>query len=146
MKVQLRPDGKKEVFDPIRKKYVLLTPEEEVRQFVIGFLQMQCGVPAGHIAVETGLKLYNKQFRTDLKVSDRQGKTVMIIECKRPTIALSQNVWEQVLRYNLHGRERFVLITNGKSFLCYERQTGEGGTWRQWGRYPDWNELTTGVL
>ena len=80
MKVQLRPDGKKEVFDPIRKKYVLLTPEEEVRQFVIGFLQMQCGVPAGHIAVETGLKLYNKQFRTDLKVSDRPGKTVMIIE------------------------------------------------------------------
>ncbi len=143
MKVQFRPDRKKEVFDPIRKKYVLLTPEEEVRQFVIAFLQAQCGVPAGHIAVETGLQLYHRQFRTDLKVSDRQGKNVMVIECKRPTVALSQEVWEQAMRYNIYQKERFVLITNGKGFICRERPREEGGSWREWKRYPDWKELNT---
>lgn len=141
MKVQLRPDGKKEVFDPIRKKYVLLTPEEGVRQFVIAFLQSQCGVPAGHIAVETGLKLYDRPFRTDLRISNRQGKSVMVIECKRPTVALTQDVMEQAMRYNMLQKERFVLITNGKGFLCWERPQKETEHWREWGRYPDWAEL-----
>ena len=65
-------NGKKEVYDPIRKKYVLLTPEEQVRQFVIEFLMEQCDVPAGYISVETGLKVYGNFCRTDLRVYNKR--------------------------------------------------------------------------
>lgn len=132
-------NGKKEVYDPIRKKYVLLTPEEQVRQFVIEFLMEQCDVPAGYISVETGLKVYGNFCRTDLRVYNKRQEPVLLIECKQPAVELDAEVLEQAMRYHLAGKERFVLLTNGHSFRCYERLSS--GEWKEWNCYPDWEEM-----
>ncbi|MCM1532254.1 MAG: type I restriction enzyme HsdR N-terminal domain-containing protein [Bacteroides sp.] len=132
-------NGKKEIYDPIRKKYVVLTPEEQVRQFVIGFLCTQCQVPAGYISVETGLQVYGNFFRTDLRVRNKKGEAVLLVECKRPSVALDQEVLEQAMRYHIATQERFVIITNGAAFKCLERSPE--GDWRSWERYPSWEEM-----
>lgn len=129
---------KKRIFDPVRRKWVVLTPEEEVRQFVIRFLREECAVPLGYISSEIPLRLYGKDFRCDLSVSNRKGEAVMLIECKRPTVALGDEVLEQAMRYNIKMQERFVVITNGMDFRCFERC---GSGWRQWERFPAWSEL-----
>lgn len=136
------------VFDPVRKKRIVLTPEEEVRQFVIRFLQEHCKVPLGYIGSELPIKLYQRELRCDLAVRNRRGEVVMLIECKRPSVPLDEKVLEQAMRYNLLHKERFVVITNGLDFRCWERfggnVPGEGTTevrWREWERYPDWEEL-----
>ena len=135
----IEKDGRKEVYDPVRKKYVVLTPEENVRQFVIGFLRENCQVPVGYISVETGLKVYGNAFRTDLRVRNRRNEPVLLVECKRPSVPLSEEVLEQAMRYHLATQERFVVITNGCAFKCYERlSTGE---WQAWERYPVWEEM-----
>lgn len=132
-------NGRKEVYDPVRKKYVAFTPEERVRQFVIEFLHQQCAVPLVYMAVETGIRVHGHFFRTDLQVSNRQKIPVLLVECKRPEVALDNHVIEQVMRYRLNAQERFVAITNGPEFKCFERL--ENGLWKPWERYPDWKEL-----
>lgn len=134
-------NGRKEVYDPVRGKYVALTPEEQVRQFVIGFLREQCLVPAGYISVETGVKVYENFFRTDLRVRNKRNEPVMLVECKRPSVELDDVVLEQAMRYHLATRERFVAITNGRDFRCYERLPS--GAWRSWNRYPSWDEMNS---
>ncbi|MDE5575380.1 MAG: type I restriction enzyme HsdR N-terminal domain-containing protein [Bacteroidales bacterium] len=110
-----------------------------MRQFVIGFLRENCQVPVGYISVETGLKVYGNAFRTDLRVRNRRNEPVLLVECKRPSVPLSEEVLEQAMRYHLATQERFVVITNGCAFKCYERlSTGE---WQAWERYPVWEEM-----
>lgn len=134
---------KAQVYDPVRKKYVALTPEERVRQFVIRFLHTECGVPLGHISVENPMQLYERNFRTDLQVRDRQGEAVMVIECKRPEIPLDEKVLDQAMRYNLGGREKFVAVTNGMEFKCYAAGMQDGKRiWVEQDRFPNWSELT----
>lgn len=134
----IEKNGKREVYDPVRKKYVTLTPEEGVRQFVIEFLQGRCGIPAGYISVERGLRVYRNFFRTDLQVRNRRNVPALLVECKRPSVPLDEQVLEQAMRYHIATQERFVVITNGGDFKCYER-FAEG--WRERERYPDWQEL-----
>ena len=135
------------IFDPVRKKRIVLTPEEEVRQFVIRFLQENCGVPLGYIGSELPVKLYQRDLRCDLAVRNKRGEAVMLIECKRPSVSLGEKVLEQVLRYDMLRRERFIVITNGLEFRCWERceiaEENEEKTvrWREWERYPTWEEL-----
>lgn len=137
---------KMQVYDPVRQKYVALTPEEQVRQFVIRFLHKECGVPLGHISAERPMRLYEKTFRTDLQVKDRQGKAVMVIECKRPGIPLDEKVLEQAMRYNMGEKEKFVVVTNGREFKCYAARTQDGKRiWTERDRFPDWAELAENV-
>lgn len=140
------PSGKT-IFDPVRRKYVARTPEEEVRQYVIRFLTQQCGVPLGYICVETGMQLFEVYRRTDIQVKNRHGVSVLLIECKRPSVRLDSSVLEQAMRYNLRSRERFVIITNGPDFRCFERnqltETGTMNPWTEIYRYPDWDEINS---
>lgn len=129
---------KGKVFDPVRRKFVVLTPEEEVRQFVIRFLREACSVPLGYISCEASLHLYGMDFRYDLSVRNRKGEPVMLIECKRPSIPLGNKVLEQAMRYNIKLQERFVVITNGTDFRCFEHF---GDCWKLWDRFPLWSEL-----
>ena len=89
-KTQVR-EGKTLVFDPLRKKYCVLTPEEEVRQKVL-YLLVEClGVPAGLVAVEHAIKVNGLDKRCDAVVFDRNGLPLMIVECKASSVTLSSN-------------------------------------------------------
>lgn len=101
------------IFDPIRKKFVQLTPEEWVRQHFINYLMEHKSVPAGLIGVEVALKLNGVNHRADIVVYSRQGKPLAIIECKAPEVELSNSVIDQIGRYNIHFQAKYLFLTNG---------------------------------
>ncbi len=103
----------KELFDPIRKKWVPATPEEEVRQQFIQFLLIAKQIPISHISVEREIEVNGLSRRYDLVVFSDQGTPWMVIECKAPHIALTQKVMEQAGRYNKTLRAPIIGITNG---------------------------------
>lgn len=105
---------KREVFDPIRKKWVALTPEERVRQSFIYFLVHKKGVPPELIAVEHEFKgVLNKIYRADIIVFDRNGNPEMLIECKAEDVPITRNTVLQATRYNSLIKARYVTVTNG---------------------------------
>lgn len=81
------------IWDPLRKKEVALTPEEKVRQWFIGVLRDSMKVPEHMMMSEAGFKLGDKQFRADILVYDRQARPLLVVECKRPEVELTQEVW-----------------------------------------------------
>lgn len=105
------------IFDIVRKKYVTLTPEEWVRQHVIHFLVSEKQVPAGLIAVESEIKLFNTRKRFDVAVFDRNGLPVLAVECKAPSIPITQEAMDQLTRYNMTLKVRFLMLTNGLTHL-----------------------------
>ncbi len=108
-----------QVFDPLRKKYVRLTPEEEVRQNVIAWLAKEWQVPLPLMSSEWAFTFNGMQYRADVLVFDRKLHPLMLVECKAPDIAIDQTVVDQVIRYNLSLKVKYILITNGKSsYLC----------------------------
>lgn len=110
--------GAEEMWDEIRRKWVVCTPEEWVRQHCIRFMVEACGYPPGLLAVEKGLKVNGLSRRTDVVVYSRQQQPILIVECKAPEVALSQATFDQVARYNLTLRVPYLLITNGLSHYC----------------------------
>lgn len=100
------------VFDSVRRQWVVLTPEEWVRQHAFEFLSRQ-GVPAALLAVEKGHRSHAGSRRTDVTVHDRQGAVWMVIECKAANVPLSQATLAQVSRYARELRPRYVCVTNG---------------------------------
>lgn len=106
-------DGKPAIFDPVRKKYVNLTPEEWVRQHVIRFMQNECKAPLSLIRVESEFKLFRTTKRFDIAVCDRNGKAVLIVECKAPSVAVTQAVLDQAVRYNMALKVGLLMLTNG---------------------------------
>jgi type I site-specific restriction endonuclease len=111
-------DGKQQVFDIARKKFVALTPEEWVRQHVLHHLHKEKSVPLSLIGVEVKLKLNSLVKRADVVVYERTGKPLMLIECKSPQISVSQLVFDQAARYDMIFHVNFMLITNGISHYC----------------------------
>jgi hypothetical protein len=108
----------KEIFDSLRKKYVLLTPEEWVRQHFIMFLKEQLNYPAGFISVERGLLLNDRKKRTDIVIHDSTGKPWMIVECKAPGVKLSQEAFYQAAAYHLKLQVKYLVVTNGMKHFC----------------------------
>lgn len=106
------------IFDPIRKKYLVLLPEEWVRQNFIQFLIKDKNYTAGLIAVEKGLKLNELQKRADIVIHDNQGKPLVLIECKAPKIKINQDVFEQIARYNMVLKVPYLVVTNGIDHYC----------------------------
>lgn len=104
----------KEFFDPIRKKWVPATPEETVRQQFIQFLLIAKKIPESLISVEREITVNGLSRRYDLVVFGNDGKPWMVVECKAPHIALTQEVMEQAGRYNKTLQAPIVGITNGK--------------------------------
>jgi hypothetical protein len=101
------------VFDIIRKKWVIVTPEEWIRQHVIHYLIHEKCYPASLISVERGLEMNGLKKRFDVLVFDRTGTPFLLVECKRPDVNLNQQVMEQVAIYNVVFNTRFLWITNG---------------------------------
>ncbi|WP_209331603.1 type I restriction enzyme HsdR N-terminal domain-containing protein [Lunatimonas salinarum] len=116
--------GKQYVYDPIRKKELVLTPEEWVRQHLIHYLIVFMHYPKSLFVLERGLSYNNLAKRLDIMVMDRNGKPFLIIECKAPEVVLSQRTLEQVFVYNQRLRARYIAVSNGLKHvvLAYSMQ------------------------
>jgi hypothetical protein len=112
--------GRTMVFDPLRRRFVALTPEEEVRQKLLYLLVEHLKVPSGRLAVEYSVKVNGLDKRADAVVFDAEGYPLMIVECKAPTIALTQAVLDQALRYHSVLQPKFLLLSNGVNACCYK--------------------------
>lgn len=110
--------GKREVFDPVRRKFVALTPEEWVRQHVIRFLNEDRKYPLSLIHVEGGLEINNLKKRFDILVYNNLGKPELLVECKAPSVKISQAVFDQAARYNLAFNVRLLFVSNGIDHYC----------------------------
>ena len=106
-------ENKSYIFDPIRKKFILLTPEEWVRQHVLQYLIKTKGYPASLINVEKEIKIYDTKKRYDIVVFNSDGSIFLIVECKRPKVAITQAVFDQIARYNLKLQASLLMVTNG---------------------------------
>jgi len=102
-----------EVFDSYRKRFVALTPEEWVRQNFLGYMADHLGYPKGLIAVERQLKLNGLTKRCDILAYSKAGNPVLLVECKAPSVTLTNEVFAQVARYNITLQVPFLAITNG---------------------------------
>lgn len=111
-------EGVQQVFDEIRKKWVVLTPEEWVRQHLIEFLIQDRHCPPGLISVEKGLEYNGMKRRYDVVVFDRNAKPVMLAECKAPEIKVTEEVFDQAARYNMTLQVPYLMITNGVQHFC----------------------------
>lgn len=110
---------KQYIFDRFRKKWILLTPEEWVRQNLALFLVNQYKFPAGLIIMEGALKLNGLSKRFDLLVHGRGGKPVLLAECKSTEVKINQRVFDQASHYNIVLNVPYLLITNGlQLYLC----------------------------
>ncbi|MDP1745226.1 MAG: type I restriction enzyme HsdR N-terminal domain-containing protein [Bacteroidota bacterium] len=107
-----------QIFDSIRKKYVVLTPEEWVRQNFLQFLIQEKNYPASLIAVEAGLKYNQLQKRMDVLVYDKQGTPHLMVECKAPEVKINQDVFDQIARYNMVFKVKYLVVTNGMHHFC----------------------------
>ena len=107
------------IFDPLRKRHVALTPEEQVRQYCSGGLNRERGYPLSLMASEYSI-VYNKlNYRCDIVVFNRVLEPQIIVECKAASVKLTSSVLEQVLRYNLVLRVNTLVITNGLTTFAF---------------------------
>jgi predicted type IV restriction endonuclease len=110
--------GVMQVFDMVRRKFVVLSPEEWVRQHLIHYLIYHKEVPMSMVSVEKQLMLNGTRKRTDVVVFHKSLKPLMIIECKAPSVVLDQNAVNQILRYNLTLNVPYLFISNGRQHIC----------------------------
>lgn len=112
-------ENKVSIFDEIRKKFIILTPEEWVRQHVVQFLMIEKKYPKSLINVEKVLTVNGLRKRYDVVVFDRDGSIHILVECKAPEVKISQATFDQIARYNMTMQARFLNVTNGLShFFC----------------------------
>lgn len=114
------------IYDQIRRKYLLLTPEEWVRQHFVHYLSQELKYPKGLITTESGLKYNGLQRRTDIVVFNRQGTPHLIVECKAPAVTISQQVFNQVAVYNKILKANLLVVSNGLQHFCCQYQVGTG--------------------
>ncbi|MFJ1389818.1 type I restriction enzyme HsdR N-terminal domain-containing protein [Capnocytophaga canimorsus] len=106
-------ENKTLIFDEIRKKFVVLQPEEWVRQHVVQFLIQEKGFPKSLINVEKELMINGLKKRYDIVVYKNTGEILLVVECKAPDILINQKVFDQVFRYNLSLQASVLMVTNG---------------------------------
>nr|WP_262918315.1 type I restriction enzyme HsdR N-terminal domain-containing protein [Mucilaginibacter straminoryzae] len=117
---KIRDDGSRLLlFDEIRKKELVLTPEEWVRQHFVQYLINQKGYPKTLIKLEGGLKLNGLAKRSDIVVYNSLGEKILLVECKAPGVKIDQQVFDQAARYNMVHRLPLLAVTNGLShYYC----------------------------
>lgn len=115
-----KAEGKIWIFDIIRKKQIVLTPEEWVRQHIIHFFINELKYPKSLIKIESGLTYNQLQKRSDVVVFNREGKPWLLMECKSPDIKLNQNTVMQAAVYNNDVKAKYIAVSNGMQHVCYE--------------------------
>ena len=120
-------ENKVSIFDEIRKKFIVLTPEEWVRQNVIQFLLQNKNYPKSYINVEKLIKVNGLSKRYDGIVFKPNGEIFLLIECKAPEVPISQDTFDQIARYNLELKAQYLMVTNGLNhYFCqmdFENET-----------------------
>ncbi len=111
-------EGTIQVFDVIRKKYFILTPEEWVRQHFIHYLNNEKNYPMGLMGVEKMIKYNALKTRADIVLYTREGKAKMIVECKAPNIKITQDTFNQIAKYNFKLKVEYLVVTNGIQHFC----------------------------
>jgi hypothetical protein len=122
---KIKKEGEKRyIFDAIRKMWLLLTEEEWVRQNFVAYLIKELNYPSSLIALEKEIYLNDLKKRFDILVYDKMHQPWMMVECKAPIVALSEDVLQQVLRYNIPVPVKFIMITNGEKTMGWEKKDG----------------------
>jgi hypothetical protein len=112
-------ENKVHIFDVIRKKFVVLQPEEWVRQHLVHYLIFEKKYPKSLINVEKQLEINGLKKRYDAVVFDSNGNIEILVECKSPSIAISQQTFDQIARYNMNLTAKYLVVTNGlEHFYC----------------------------
>ncbi len=118
-------EGEKFIWDSLRGKWLVLTPEEWVRQHTIGWLVTHKGIPALRITQEYPVKINSLNQRADIVVVDEKAKPHILVECKAPDVILDHEVVMQAIRYNSIVGARYILLTNGLKLYGYEYADGK---------------------
>lgn len=134
-------DGKRVIFDELRRKYVALTPEEWVRQHFVHYLIEHKGYPAGLLANEVELKIGEKKLRCDSVLYNKEMRPQIIIEYKAPHITLTQKVFDQITAYNLLLHVDYLIVSNGLQHICC-RMDYEHNTYHFLKEIPAYQEIT----
>ena len=113
-----KTDGELYIFDQIRKRYLVLTPEEWVRQNFINYLIHHKGYPLSLMENEAIIQLNNMTRRCDTVVYNNKLKPLVIVEYKRPSVAINQQVFDQIVRYNIVLRVDYLIVSNGLEHFC----------------------------
>lgn len=112
-------ENKTLIFDEIRKKFVVLQPEEWVRQHCVRYLIEHKKYPRSLINVEKEIKINDLKKRYDIVIFNRDGSIFLVVECKAPHIKITQTTFDQIARYNLKLNARFLMVTNGNNhYFC----------------------------
>mgnify|MGYP003402589949 FL=1 len=112
-------ENKVAIFDEIRKKFVILTPEEWVRQHTVQYLIQEYNYPKSLLNVEKQVKINGMSKRYDIVVFNSDGSIFLIVECKQPDVPISQNTFDQIARYNFTLKAEFLMVTNGLNhYFC----------------------------
>lgn len=137
--------GRSEVWDPLRGKYVALTPEEYVRQRFTMWLINDKHYPRALMTNEMVLSVNGLTRRTDTMIADREGKPFMVIEYKAPHVVITQEVFDQAARYNMVLGAPYIVVTNGMQHYCCHIDS-EGQSYHFVPRIPDWVEAMLGPI
>ena len=111
-------EGSMQVFDQVRKRYFILTPEEWVRQHVIYYLNRIKKYPISLMAVEKMIQYNHLKTRADIVVYNNRGKANMIVECKSPNVKITQDTFNQIAKYNYNVKVKLLFVTNGINHFC----------------------------
>ncbi len=118
LRLRRESDGGVSVYDPLRRKYVALTPEEWVRQHFVGYLINDRHFPQGYINNEISLVQNGIKRRCDTLVTNRTGHPLMIVEYKASSVAITQKVFDQIVRYNSVLHASYLVVSNGIVHIC----------------------------
>jgi hypothetical protein len=116
--------GNTYILDQVRRKYVLLTPEEWVRQHIIHLLHAHLHYPLSLMSVERGTKYNKLQKRTDLRVYSSEGVPLLLVECKAAHVSISQATVQQVAVYNQSIAAPYLMVSNGRDHFCWHVEPG----------------------
>jgi type I site-specific restriction endonuclease len=111
-------EGTTQVFDQVRKKYLVLTAEEWVRQHFIYYLNQEKNYPLGLMGVEKMVKYNSIKTRADIVLYAADGNPNMIVECKAPNVKITQDAFNQIAKYNFKLKVPFLVVTNGMQHFC----------------------------
>lgn len=130
------------IFDEIRKKFLVLTPEEWVRQHLVQYLIQVKGYPKTLIQLEGGLKINTLQKRSDILIYNNLGEKIILVECKAPSVKITQDTFDQIARYNTTHLVQWLLVSNGLEHYCCQIDFAQSN-FRFAEELPDYNLIKT---
>ncbi|RCH56470.1 restriction endonuclease subunit R [Mucilaginibacter hurinus] len=133
-------NGQLTMFDELRKKTIIITPEEWVRQHFVQYLINQKHYPKSLMRLEGGLRYNGMAKRTDIVVFNNAGQKILMVECKAPSVTINQKVFDQIARYNMTHKIALLAVTNGlKHYYCHINH--ESGDYKFIEALPGYGEL-----